>query len=607
MKSSRAKVLDKRPSLFEEVKMNSKTQSERKRTAFCGQLRKTHAGQEVSIFGWIQKQRDMGNLIFIDLWDREGIVQVVVSFVDKPLLDLVKDLKMGYVIWVKGTVREREDNMRNPALPTGDVEVEAKEISILNSSAVAPFVAADPPQASEELRLKYRYLDLRRNSMQHNFKLRHQAALKTRNFLSENGFYEIETPFLTKSTPEGARDYLVPSREYKGRFFALPQSPQIFKQILMISGFERYFQIVRCFRDEDLRADRQPEFTQIDIEMSFVTREDIFSLNEALMAELFQIIGAEIERPFPCLSYEESMDRYGSDKPDLRATSEIQDFTNFGKDLDSDILKSVINSGGVIKAFVLEGAGNYSRSQLDKLNTKARERGGKGVIWIKKAEDFKSSLKLPQSQLETVWEFCGAGEADLVLLVSDEKQRAQELLGSFRADFIHDLDKKDPVYKFVWVTDFPLFEWSEDEGRLVSMHHPFTSPREEDLVFLEENPQRVKAKAYDLVLNGTEIGGGSIRNHKQDIQERIFTALGLSPQEAQDKFGFFLEALRYGAPPHGGIALGFDRLVMLLAGEESIREVIPFPKTTSSLCLMTESPSNVSSRQLDELGINKKG
>lgn len=586
--------------------MNSKVPFERKRTNYCGQLRKNHVGRQVTLFGWVRKQRDMGNLVFIDLWDREGLVQVVVTFKDKTLLDLAKNLKMGYVVRVNGIVREREENMRNHDLPTGDVEVEAIGLSILNSSEVAPFVVADPPQASEELRLKYRYLDLRRNSMQHNFKLRHQVALKARNFLSENGFYEIETPFLTKSTPEGARDYLVPSREYKGRFFALPQSPQIFKQILMISGFERYFQIVRCFRDEDLRADRQPEFTQIDIEASFMTREDIFSLNEALMAELFQVIGVEVERPFPRLSYEESMDRYGSDKPDLRAEIEILDLTSIGKDLDSDILKKALDTGGVIKALVLEGAGEYSRSQLDKLNTKAREWGGKGVIWIKKTDEFKSSLRLPQGQLETIWIQCGASERDLILLLADEKRRAQELLGSFRADFIRNLDKKVPNFKFVWVTDFPLFEWSEDEGRLVSMHHPFTSPIEEDLGFLEEDPQRVKAQAYDLVLNGTEIGGGSIRIHKKDIQEKIFTILGLNPAEAQEKFGFFLEALRYGAPPHGGIALGFDRLVMILAGEESIREVIPFPKTTSSLCLMTESPSTVSRRQLDELGIKKK-
>jgi len=573
--------------------MNSKIQIERKRTTFCGQLRKTHAGQKVTLYGWVYKQRDMGNLVFIDLWDREGIVQVVVTFVDQTLLDLAKDLKMGYVVSVTGIVKEREDNMRNPDLPTGDVEVAVKDLFILNSSAVAPFVVADPPQASEETRLKYRYLDLRRNSMQHNFKLRHQAALKTRNFLSENGFYEIETPFLTKSTPEGARDYLVPSREYKGRFFALPQSPQIFKQILMISGFERYFQIVRCFRDEDLRADRQPEFTQVDIEASFITREDIFSINEALMVELFQLIGADVERPFPRLSYEESMDKYGSDKPDLRAGFEILDLTSMGKNLDSDILKAVIDSGGVIKAVVLDGAGDYSRSQLDKLNAKAKERGGKGIIWIKKKEGFKSSLKLPQSQLEAIWAYCDAGETDLILLCADKKRPAQELLGSFRADFIQSLEKKDLDYKFVWVTDFPLFDWSEDEGRLVSMHHPFTSPLDEDLRFLEEDPQRVRAQAYDLVLNGTEIGG-------------IFTILGLSPEEAKDKFGFFLEALRLGAPPHGGIALGFDRLVMLLAGEESIREVIPFPKTTSSLCLMTDSPSNVSRRQLDELGLGIK-
>lgn len=456
-----------------------------RRTVYCGELRSEHAGKEVTLLGWVHRQRDIGNLVFIDLRDREGVVQVVVLSSEGALLDEAKKVKMENVVGIKGVVKKRAERSRNPQLSTGDVEVEAKELKIIGTSKIPPFVIADPPQASEELRFKYRYLDMRRPSMQRNIKLRHQAALCIRNFMSENGFFEIETPFLTKSTPEGARDYLVPSRMYKGRFYALPQSPQLFKQILMISGFDRYFQIVRCFRDEDLRADRQPEFTQIDIEMSFAEPEDIFDLVEAMMASVFELIGTKIDIPFPRLTYKESMEKFGTDKPDLRQKK----------------------------------------------------------------------------------------------------------------------DKK--TFKFAWVTDFPLFEWKEEEKRFLSMHHPFTSPHEDDLVFLEKEPSKVRAKAYDLVLNGVEIGGGSIRIHDPELQKRIFKLLGLSQEEVKEKFGFFLEALLYGTPPHGGIALGFDRIVMILAGEESIRDVIPFPKTTSALCLLTGSPAEADPNQLEDLGLKK--
>ncbi len=583
--------------------MLPETNSEWKRTHYCGELRLEHAEAEVTLLGWVNRQRDMGNLIFVDLRDREGLIQVVFSPEDLALIERAKQLRMEFVVGIRGKVRDRGEKMRNPNMATGDVEVVATDLILFNTSQVPPFMIADPPQASEELRFQYRYLDLRRPALQRSLILRHKAALAVRNFLSSKGFYEIETPFLTKSTPEGARDYLVPSRVYKGRFFALPQSPQIFKQILMIAGFDRYFQIVRCFRDEDLRADRQPEFTQIDIEMSFIEEDELFAVNEAMMAELFGLIGVEVERPFPRLSYEEAMARYGSDKPDLRFGMELQDLTETGGRIDSELMRKALGSGSELKGLVVENGGSLSRSQLDKLNRKAQELGGKGLIWIKKAEAFKSSLKLSQEDFQFVWEKAGAQDSDLLLLVADEKYKALSLLGSIRLEFLPDDIKKSGVYKFTWVTDFPLFEWSEEEQRLVSMHHPFTSPRPEDLNLLEVSPERVRARAYDLVLNGVEIGGGSIRINQMEIQERIFKTLGLTEEEAQEKFGFFLKALEFGAPPHGGIAHGFDRIVMLLAGEDSIREVIPFPKTTSSLSLMTSSPSAVSERQLKELGL----
>jgi aspartyl-tRNA synthetase len=410
---------------------------------------------------------------------------------------------------------------------------------------------------------------------------------------------------LTKSTPEGARDYLVPSRMYKGRFYALPQSPQIFKQILMISGFDRYFQIVRCFRDEDLRADRQPEFTQIDIEMSFAEQEDIFDLVEAVMASVFDLIGAKIDVPFPHFTYEESMERFGTDKPDLRSGIEIEDLTEIGSSLDSEVIRKALSSGGVLKGLLMENAGAISRSQLDKINDTARRLGGKGIIWIKKQEGFKSSLKVDDRALALLWEKLKGKEEDLALLVADEKQVALKVLGELRSSFVSKQEDDKKAFKFAWITDFPLFEWSEEEERLVSVHHPFTSPQEDDLAFLEKEPLKIKAKAYDLVLNGYEIGGGSIRIHDTELQKRIFSVLGLNQKEVEEKFGFFLEALTYGTPPHGGIALGFDRIMMVLAGEESIRDVIPFPKTTSALCLMTGSPAEIGPGQLEDLGLKR--
>jgi aspartyl-tRNA synthetase len=575
-----------------------------KRTHYCGELRSAHSGQDVVLMGWVHKNRDMGNLVFVDLRDREGLVQIVFRSDKAALIEEAKRLRTEFVVGVRGTVRPRE--AKNKDLATGEVEVEAKELKLFAASKIPPFAVADPPQASEELRFKHRYLDLRRPAMQRNIKLRHEAALRVRNFLSGNGFYEIETPFMTKSTPEGARDYLIPSRVYKGRFYALPQSPQILKQTLMISGFDRYFQIVRCFRDEDLRADRQPEFTQIDIEISFIDREDLFVMIEGLMASVFELIGEKLTLPFPKLSYKETMEKYGSDKPDLRIHLEMKDLTAVGKDLSADLLKNVFAAGGELKGLLIPGAGSLSRGQLDKLGEKAKSFGAKGLIWIKKQDGFKSSLRLAEGEFESIWAALGGGESDLGLLIADKKETGLKALGEIRRTWPQEKAGNKRDFKFAWVTDFPLMEWSDVEGRLVSMHHPFTSPVDEDMGLLEKEPARVRAKAYDLVLNGIEVGGGSIRIHDTELQRKIFSVLGLTPKETEEKFGFFLEALTYGAPPHGGIALGFDRLVMILAGEESIREVIPFPKTTSALCLLTNSPSEVSDRQLAELGLKLK-
>jgi aspartyl-tRNA synthetase len=574
------------------------------RTIYCGLIRPEHEGQEVTLFGWVQRQRDMGNLLFVDLRDREGIIQIVFSPENPGLLEPAKKLRPEYVVGVKGLVRRREARSINPEMATGKMEVEARDVRILNTSKIPPFQVSDPAQAAEELRFKYRYIDLRRPSMQRNVRLRHEASQRVRNFMSSQGFLEIETPFLAKSTPEGARDYLVPSRIYKGRFYALPQSPQIFKQTLMISGFDRYFQVVRCFRDEDLRADRQPEFTQVDVEMSFSDREDLFAIIEALMASVFELIGERVQTPFPRLSYPESLDRFGTDKPDLRIKAEIIDLTAEASHLQSEIIRKTLASEGVLKGLRLEKGAGLSRSQIEKIGQKAQGFGAKGIIWLKKQEGFKSSLKFEESEARFLWEKFRAGEEDLVLLVADKKDIALAALGGLRKELFQGQAEKG--FAFAWVTDFPLFEWSEEEKKIVSVHHPFTSPLDEDLPFLEKEPLRVRAKAYDLVLNGYEIGGGSSRIHDFELQKKIFKILGLSQKETEEKFGFFLEALGYGTPPHGGIALGYDRIVMLLAGEKSIREVIPFPKTTSALCLLTGSPSEVSERQLDELGLKLK-
>ena len=571
------------------------------RTDSCGLIRPGHEGREVTLYGWVQRQRDMGNLIFVDLRDREGIIQIVFSPERPGLLEAAKKLRPEYVIGVRGLVRKREPRAVNKEMPTGEVEVEAGEMRLLNVSKVPPFQVADPVQASEDLRMKYRYIDLRRPSKQRTIRLRHEAALRTRNYLSGQGFLEIETPFLAKSTPEGARDYLVPSRIYKGRFYALPQSPQTFKQTLMISGFDRYFQIVRCFRDEDLRSERQPEFTQIDIEMSYVDREDVFSLVDGLLAEVFEVVREKIPTPLPRLTFMESMERYGTDKPDMRIKAEITDITAEASGFQPEVIRTVLATGGVLKGLRVPQAAGLSRSQLYRLGEKAQELGAKGIIWLKKQNGFKSALKLEETEARAVWEKTKAQDEDLVLLVADRREVALSVLGFFRKELIR--PQAGSNFAFTWVTDFPLFEWSEEEKKIVSVHHPFTSPLAEDIPLLETEPLRVRARAYDIVCNGYEIGGGSIRIHDFELQRRIFGLLGLSEKEIEDKFGYFLEALGYGTPPHGGIAMGFDRIVMLLAGEESIREVIPFPKTTSALCLLTGSPSEVSEKQLDELGL----
>ena len=559
--------------------------------------------------GWVQSRRDHGGLIFIDLRDREGITQVVFNpTLSQDTHKQAHGLRSEDVIAVHGKVEPRPAGTVNPQLSTGEVELIADDLEILNPAKTPPFPIEDTVLVSENLRLKYRYLDLRRPRMLANLKRRHQILRVVRNFLDGHGFIEVETPYLTKSTPEGARDYLVPSRVNPGQFYALPQSPQLFKQILMVAGMERYYQIARCFRDEDLRADRQPEFTQIDLELSFADREEILSLMEAMLTEIFLAVkNIRLQIPFPRLSYLEAMERYGSDKPDLRFGLEIHDVSSLVADASFQVFQETLNRKGVVKAMVLEGKATLSRKELDALTEAAKALGAKGLAWVKvAAEGFESPIVkfLGEPLLRKLSGALSAKSGDLLLFVADQIKTAREVMGGLRAQMAErfQLIPADQ-FRFVWVTDFPLLEYDATEQRYVAMHHPFTSPLDEDLPLLETEPRRVRAKAYDLVLNGSEIGGGSIRIHRRDVQSRLFKLLGIEPASAQEKFGFLLEALEYGAPPHGGIAFGLDRLAMILSGAESIRDVIAFPKTQKAICLLSNAPSPVTEQQLKELHI----
>ncbi|MDF1581137.1 MAG: aspartate--tRNA ligase [Desulfuromonadales bacterium] len=581
-----------------------------KRTHYCGDLRAANVGQEVCLMGWVHRRRDHGGLIFIDLRDRKGITQLALDPDRDPAAHLKAERVRGeFVIAAKGVVSHRPEGTVNANMPTGAVEVEIRELRILSVAQTPPFMLDEFTDVAENLRLKYRYLDLRRESIQKNLIMRHKVAQTVRNYLTVNNFLEIETPILTKSTPEGARDYLVPSRVNPGNFYALPQSPQIFKQLLMVAGFDRYFQIVKCFRDEDLRADRQPEFTQIDCELSFVDRNDIMDIMEGMIAEIFKsALNIELELPMPRMSYAEALDRYGVDNPDLRFDLELKEVTAIVKDCGFKVFADVAGRGDIVKGLNVKGGATFSRKELDDLTAFAAIYGAKGMAWVKIQDDgtWQSPIAkfFTAEELDKIAARLAAAPGDLLLFVADTAAVANESLGRVRGHLGRKLGLADPnVFKFSWVTDFPLFEWDAEAKRHMAVHHPFTAPLDEDVVLLDTDPGKARAKAYDLVLNGSEIGGGSIRIHDQTVQSRMFELLGIGAEEAEEKFGFLLSALKYGAPPHGGIAFGLDRIMMILAGAESIRDVIAFPKTQKATCLMSEAPNAVDQKQLQELAI----
>ncbi|PKH08427.1 MULTISPECIES: aspartate--tRNA ligase [Planomicrobium] len=580
------------------------------RTHYCGEVNETAIGQRVSIKGWVQKRRDLGGLIFVDVRDRSGIVQAVFNpEISKETVEVGEKLRNEFVVHIEGLVVERADGQINAALKTGKIEIQVDSASIINAAKNPPFAIEDNTDVSEDLRLKYRYLDLRRPEMFETFKMRSDVTKSIRRFLDEEGFLEVETPILTKSTPEGARDYLVPSRVHDGEFYALPQSPQLFKQMLMVSGFDKYFQIARCFRDEDLRADRQPEFTQIDMEMSFQTMEEILEMNERLMVQMMkEVKGIDIEPKFERMEYTEAMERFGSDKPDVRFGMELIDVSELVKDSSFKVFAGAVENGGQVKLINVKGqAANYSRKDIDALGEFAGRYGAKGLAWMKVEED---GVKGPIAKFfegdaaQGLMEAAGAEAGDLLLFVADKKAVVADALGALRMKFGKELGLIDEsVYKFLWITDWPLFEYDEKEGRYYAAHHPFTMPYEEDIDKLSTEPQNVRAQAYDLVLNGFELGGGSARIYRRDIQEKMFEVLGFSEEEARAQFGFLMEAFEYGTPPHGGIAFGLDRLVMLLAGRTNLRDTIAFPKTASASDLLTNAPSPVSKDQLEELSL----
>ena len=578
------------------------------RTHTCGALRPDDVGADVVLLGWVHRVRDLGGLLFIDVRDREGVTQIVFDKDDEPLMNKAKRLRSEYVIGISGRVQRRSAETVNAKLATGEVEVMVRQLALLNEAKTPPFPIADDTPVSEDVRLKYRYLDLRRQRLQGNIILRHRLTTAIRRYFDANGFLEIETPILTKSTPEGARDYLVPSRVHAGEFFALPQSPQLFKQILMIAGMDRYVQICKCFRDEDLRADRQPEFTQVDVEMSFARPDTIFNIIEPLMREIFAVIGREVELPFPRMPYADAIAKYGSDKPDLRFGMEIQDIREFFRESSFRVFREIVAGGGTVRGFVVPDAAGYSRTEVDRIVDQAKSMGATGLLWARRAEDGTITSSFPKSlgedAVRQILDLTGTANAGLLLVAAGDPDGTSKLLGQLRLN----LAKRDGLLKpdefaFTWVVDFPLLEWEPEERRYTYVHHPFTSPHDDDIGRLDSDPGAARAKAYDLVLNGSEIGGGSIRIHDAALQSRMFSLLNISDEEAKSRFGFFLEALEYGTPPHGGIALGLDRITAILANESSIREVIAFPKTAAAVDLMSSAPSPVDPKQLKELHV----